>query len=127
MTDAAKVPEKDCPPKVFCIDCKWHERLSKVTYVSMTNPAPPNEYTHLCRFGPQYETSYVTREQKPVRVHCHLKNPGGECEDYADFYTPGCGDCDRYKAEGTRHFPPHTASDRCESGKKAHCACDVCF
>lgn len=23
--------------------------------------------------------------------------------------------------------PPHKASDRCESGKYAHCTCDTCF
>ncbi|MEK6880048.1 MAG: hypothetical protein AABY22_10590 [Nanoarchaeota archaeon] len=24
-------------------------------------------------------------------------------------------------------FPPHEASESCESGKHEHCTCDVCF
>jgi len=24
-------------------------------------------------------------------------------------------------------YPPHDASPRCESGKRNHCSCDVCF
>lgn len=24
-------------------------------------------------------------------------------------------------------FPPHDPSPRCESGKRPHCSCDICF
>lgn len=24
-------------------------------------------------------------------------------------------------------FPPHDASPRCESGRRDHCTCDICF
>ena len=38
-----------------------------------------------------------------------------------------CDYCDEMKKKGESHFPPHDASPRCESGKKDHCTCDVCF
>lgn len=37
------------------------------------------------------------------------------------------GEC-RYCDEHVSEFhPPHDASDRCESGGRSHCSCDVCF
>ena len=74
MTDEKGSPVKDAPEKVFCVDCKHHERIRTGTF--------PDIYTYLCRFGPQYEPSYVTREKQLQRVQCHLKNPNGECGDY---------------------------------------------
>jgi hypothetical protein len=39
---------------------------------------------------------------------------------------PGeCSFCDKYRDDPM--MPPHTASDRCESGKHSHCTCDTCF
>jgi hypothetical protein len=36
--------------------------------------------------------------------------------------------CPYCKAEGMNFFhPPHDASERCESGKRNHCSCDLCF
>ena len=40
-------------------------------------------------------------------------------------HVPGCTYCDRFQP--TEMFPPHDASDRCESGKHNHCTCDTCF
>lgn len=40
-------------------------------------------------------------------------------------FDANCAACQRIKAEG--FGPPHTASRRCESGKRAHCSCDICF
>ena len=40
------------------------------------------------------------------------------------FYDPSCQFC---RANHGEMFPPHDASDNCESGKRAHCSCDVCF
>jgi len=37
-----------------------------------------------------------------------------------------CPTCIDIKANGG-FGPPHKASDRCESGKYAHCSCDTCF
>ena len=39
----------------------------------------------------------------------------------------GCRFCDDMKRKGETFFPPHEPSDRCESGKHAHCTCDRCF
>ena len=39
----------------------------------------------------------------------------------------GCAYCERELLDGNRHFPPHDASPRCESGKRDHCSCDTCF
>jgi hypothetical protein len=39
---------------------------------------------------------------------------------------PGvCKYCDENRDSSM--FPSHTASPNCESGKRPHCTCDVCF
>jgi hypothetical protein len=38
-----------------------------------------------------------------------------------------CLYCDEHRRRGDKHLPPHDASPRCESGKRPHCTCDVCF
>lgn len=41
---------------------------------------------------------------------------------------PGeCAYCDRERAADTDFHPSHDASERCQSGKHAHCSCDTCF
>ncbi len=41
---------------------------------------------------------------------------------------PGeCKYCDVERADGNEHHPSHDASDRCESGKRNHCSCEVCW
>ena len=42
-------------------------------------------------------------------------------------YWDGCAYCEREKANGCTFFPPHNASARCRSGRRAHCTCDTCF
>lgn len=75
MTELPHEPEhaKKTKPRVFCVDCRHHEQKPVLV---------PGEFAHFCRFEPQYVTSYVTRERKPVSVHCHAKNPEGECPDW---------------------------------------------
>jgi hypothetical protein len=51
----------------------------------------------------------------PHPKHRHQR-PKGEC-----VY------CDREREAGNKHFPSHDASDRCESGKRPHCTCNVCW
>ena len=45
--------------------------------------------------------------------------------------VPGCHGCaERYAAEdpqGGVFAPRHKASARCESGRRPHCTCDVCW
>lgn len=36
-----------------------------------------------------------------------------------------CRYCDVHRLDTM--MPPHTPSKNCESGKRAHCTCDVCF
>lgn len=39
---------------------------------------------------------------------------------------PGeCSYCDAHRNDSM--MPSHTASARCESGKRAHCTCDTCY
>jgi hypothetical protein len=39
---------------------------------------------------------------------------------------PGqCQYCDQCRDD--KMMPSHTASERCESGKRPHCACDTCY
>lgn len=39
---------------------------------------------------------------------------------------PGeCAYCDAHRNDSM--MPPHTPSERCESGKHPHCTCDTCF
>ena len=44
------------------------------------------------------------------------KAPDGECRY-----------CDEQRERGELHHPPHDASEVCQSGKRPHCTCDVCF
>ena len=39
----------------------------------------------------------------------------------------GCAYCDKLIAKGQEMAPPHDAANGCESGKRPHCTCDVCF
>jgi hypothetical protein len=47
------------------------------------------------------------------------------------WLVPGCPGCEeRYAAAagpGSVHGPNHTASRRCDSGKRPHCSCDACW
>lgn len=36
-----------------------------------------------------------------------------------------CKYCDEHRDD--QMMPSHTASSRCESGKRPHCTCDTCF
>ena len=36
-----------------------------------------------------------------------------------------CVTCTQHLA--SEMMPPHDASPRCESGKRNHCSCDICF
>jgi len=40
------------------------------------------------------------------------------------YHDPTCQFC---RANHGEMYPPHDASQNCESGKRAHCSCDVCF
>jgi hypothetical protein len=44
------------------------------------------------------------------------------CEDCKRLVL--CPTCIRYYGQ---MMPPHTASVRCESGRRHHCTCSVCF
>lgn len=37
------------------------------------------------------------------------------------------GECPYCDEQVSEFHPPHDASDRCESGGRSHCSCDVCF
>lgn len=41
--------------------------------------------------------------------------------------STGCNYCDREIAKGNKHYPRHEASSGCESGKRNHCTCEVCW
>lgn len=38
-----------------------------------------------------------------------------------------CQICDAERVRNREFHPPHDASARCESGKRRHCSCDICF
>ena len=40
---------------------------------------------------------------------------------------PNCLGCAEQYANPNAMAPSHKASERCESGKRPHCTCDVCF
>jgi hypothetical protein len=42
-------------------------------------------------------------------------------------YDPQCAYCCSMRDRGASFYPPHAASDDCESGKRNHCSCDRCF
>lgn len=57
--------------KVYCKDCKYHERLYTLAgvelYCSLANPKVTNEYTG------EYESNYIIKE---------IENKTGECKYY---------------------------------------------
>jgi hypothetical protein len=62
-------------------------------------------------------------KETPLQIAARLRNgtrrhklPQGECAY-----------CDRERAANVEFHPYHDASDRCQSGKHAHCTCDTCF
>jgi hypothetical protein len=40
-------------------------------------------------------------------------------------WAAGCVTCAQHMSG--EMMPPHDPSPRCESGKRSHCTCDVCF
>lgn len=73
----------------------------------------------------------IVEKNDPVLDHgAQLRNPPSADVKRAVTRVrrlpPGeCQFCDLHGDQGM--MPSHTASDRCESGKRAHCTCDVCF
>lgn len=55
-----------------------------------------------------------TYSERAERLRESYRRPPGECS---------C--CDQHRND--KMMPSHTASDRCESGKRNHCTCDTCF
>lgn len=56
-----------------------------------------------------------------------LAQHGAFREVNGSVYYDDCATCQGYLAEGRSFFPPHVPSDRCESGKRNHCTCGICF
>lgn len=42
-------------------------------------------------------------------------------------YASECNLCDEMRRKGDTFHPSHDASKNCESGKRKHCSCDICF
>lgn len=77
----------------------------------------------VCAYGDQYcpcqdgdACHYEWSKGSPPSPHPkhRYRRPIGECVT-----------CDSNRNDGM--MPSHTPSDRCESGKRQHCTCDVCF
>lgn len=51
--------------------------------------------------------------------------PPAPARRYILPWAAGCVTCSQHMA--SEMMPPHDASPRCESGKRNHCTCDVCF
>ena len=73
------------------------------------------------------------RQMKSDCLECPNAVEGATCYDVATCsprrrrhkLSPGkCAICDR---ETNDFHPSHDPSSRCESGKRNHCTCDVCF
>lgn len=43
------------------------------------------------------------------------------------YFDEKCSFCVEQENKGNTFFPPHQASENCESGKYDHCTCDTCF
>lgn len=41
--------------------------------------------------------------------------------------NPDCSRCRQFLEEGLTLSPRHTASVRCQSGRRSHCSCETCF
>ena len=41
--------------------------------------------------------------------------------------NPDCAECRKYSEEKITFHPRHTPSSYCESGKRPHCTCPICW
>lgn len=58
---------------------------------------------------------------KPIR-----RGPAAKIEAGIYRMPEGCCSyCDAHRLDAM--MPPHTPSKNCESGKRPHCTCDICF
>jgi hypothetical protein len=70
--------------------------------------------TEVARYSSRIEAErYLANPEKPARRTWAI---AGQC-----LY------CDEHRRRGDKFLPPHDASRRCESGKRPHCTCDVCW
>lgn len=85
------------------------------------------------------ETGYPCTNGRCSACHLDVCTPGGiTTPGHGSGLPPGAGarhyverrkrvvTCSTCQA-GDEPIPWHDASDRCESGKRTHCACDTCF
>lgn len=56
----------------------------------------------------------------------NIVNDKDSFDEFAKAYEEEHCDYCRKQVVGTI-FPSHFASDRCESGRRNHCTCDICF
>lgn len=71
----------------------------------------------------------------PERYAAWLAGPEEDGEEVIEYhehpngriYVKGCAYCEARMAAGETFFPRHVAGSNCESGKRPHCTCDLCF
>ena len=80
----------------------------------------------------------VTKEEREIEEktrHADWLLSSGDYDPPTPVYPvrrqtaePGqCAYCDRCVAGGETMFPAHDAYHGCESGKRNHCTCDMCW
>jgi hypothetical protein len=69
-----------------------------------------------------------TQRQVMDEANARLYNscqPGTYEEQQRRRLYADCQYCQDHKNDSM--MPPHKASDHCESGKRNHCTCDICY
>jgi len=62
------------------------------------------------------------------RCESNMKTEGAKRPRQSGLLPPGeCVQCDRIQAQNDNGAPRHAIRDRCESGKRPHCTCPLCF
>lgn len=77
--------------------------------------------------------SEYDRSEWPDASQVHVSEPDADgtvtvtelVSDRPSWVEKDCAGCAGNAPGG--FFPPHTATDRCQSGRHNHCTCDSCF
>lgn len=69
----------------------------------------------------------MTKQQSWVIGNCRFAKPKTQKPEQKNKpkTNPGCKYCEDHKNDSM--MPPHQPSANCQSGKKPHCTCDVCY
>ena len=109
LTDTIVQIARDGADRARSLTVEQREALDRLAMESF-KAETAEQWADICR----REAAILQWASDVTAVQSRYRRPPGECAY-----------CDAHRNDSM--MPSHTASARCESGKHAHCTCDVCF